>query len=50
MGIFDGFMRYLTEVANKEGFRLWVGKTGNSYIKRGGNGRIGQTISFFKKK
>ncbi len=50
MGIFDGFIKYLTEDAKKDGFRLWVGKTGNSYIKKGGKGRGGTTISFSKKK
>ena len=50
MGRFDGFIKFLTGNAKKDGYRLWVGKTGNSYIKKGGNGRKGPTISFFKKK
>ena len=49
MGLFDSFITYLTEGGKKEGFRLWEGKSG-SYIKKGGSGRKGKTISFFKMK
>jgi hypothetical protein len=47
MGLFDEFIKSLTEYGKKEGFRLWIGKTGNPYIKKGGNGRKGRTIAFF---
>ncbi|WP_166778537.1 hypothetical protein [Flavobacterium psychrophilum] len=50
MGIFDEFTKYLTENAKKDGFRLWVGKTGNQYIKKGGNGRKGPVFAFFNVK
>ncbi|WP_217875943.1 hypothetical protein, partial [Flavobacterium sp. FPG59] len=49
MGLFDNFITFLTEGGKKEGYRLWEGKSG-SYIKKGGSGRKGKTISFFKKK
>ena len=49
MELFDFFFSLLTVEGKKEGFKLWEGKIG-SYIKKGGSGRKGKTISFFKKK
>lgn len=49
MGLFDSFIKHLTESGKKGGFRLWEGKSG-SYIKKGGKGRKGETISFFRNK
>ncbi len=36
----------LTEFAKKNGYRVWIGITGNIYLKKGGNGRNGITILF----
>ncbi|WP_156340082.1 hypothetical protein [Nonlabens sp. YIK11] len=33
-----------------EGGRVWIGSTGNPYVKKGGNGRGGPTVTWFNRK
>lgn len=50
MGLFDLFNKNY-ELNKASDTRTWISKkTGNIYLKSGGNGRNGKTIAWWKKK